>query len=420
MVEQSRTLRCYYEQQLVGEVSFDSSLRIAFRYADSWLAHSQSFPISISLPLRAEAFDHPPCQAFFENLLPEEQIRAAIQQKYKIPEKNLWEFFHHFGNELAGALALTSETPVWGQESQERLLPLDFIYDAIENGQGLYTQVLDAVGMKFSLAGAQEKFPVIYRDGNIFVPESGQPTSHIVKVDMAFRNSQTVLNEFLTMRLAKAVGLNTADVNVISGKYPILIVKRYDRVASPEGIRRLHQEDFCQAQAKPSTLKYEERSGPTFADNYNLLKKCSRQGIPDLKSLLTWLAFNLIVGNNDSHSKNLSFLYKGREIRLAPFYDLLSTAVYGQRFDQSFAFKIGGTRQWDKMQAGDFAVLETQLMVRSGTFAKVFRTCGEVVSEKRKKFADDLEDAQIDGTMAGRLGGLIDARLSSFHKRGLL
>jgi serine/threonine-protein kinase HipA len=42
----------------------------------------------------------------------------------------------------------------------------------------------------------------------------------------------------------------------------------------------------------------------------------------------------------DAHAKNLSFLYHSRQIRLAPFYDLLCTNIY-EELSQKLAMKIG-------------------------------------------------------------------------------
>jgi len=41
-----------------------------------------------------------------------------------------------------------------------------------------------------------------------------------------------------------------------------------------------------------------------------------------------WIIFNTMVGNSDSHLKNISFLVDQDGKRVAPFYDLLCTAVY--------------------------------------------------------------------------------------------
>ena len=225
------SLFCFYEKNFVGTIRFDQSLRLEFTYSEEWLSQEIGFPISLSMPLRPESYGHEIANPFFENLLPEETIRATIGRMYKIPENNIFQFFTHFGDELAGALAIHTEpkAPKAPPSSERRELKRTFIDQAIENGQGLYAQVLSEHGMKFSLAGAQEKFPIIYEDDTFWIPVAGQPTSHIIKADMAFKNSQTVLNEYLVMSLAKNVGLNTAQVQIIPGAYPLLLITRFDR-----------------------------------------------------------------------------------------------------------------------------------------------------------------------------------------------
>jgi serine/threonine-protein kinase HipA len=47
--------------------------------------------------------------------------------------------------------------------------------------------------------------------------------------------------------------------------------------------------------------------------------------------LLRWLVFNLLIGNDDSHLKNLSFLVSPGRVDLAPHYDLLATGIYHTR-----------------------------------------------------------------------------------------
>ena len=44
-----------------------------------------------------------------------------------------------------------------------------------------------------------------------------------------------------------------------------------------------------------------------------------------------WIVFNTMVGNSDAHLKNISFLVDHDGKRVAPFYDLLCTAVYHTR-----------------------------------------------------------------------------------------
>ena len=63
-----------------------------------------------------------------------------------------------------------------------------------------------------------------------------------------------------------------------------------------------------------------------------------------------WQAFNVAVGNSDGHGKNLSLLYDGVGVRLAPFYDLRSTRHY-QALDRSLAMAVAAPRRRHALQA---------------------------------------------------------------------
>ena len=55
-------------------------------------------------------------------------------------------------------------------------------------------------------------------------------------------------------------------------------------------------------------------------------------------------SFNYLIGNNDAHGKNFSFLYHDDGARLAPLYDLVCTRAYPDLADE-MAMKIGGERK---------------------------------------------------------------------------
>ncbi|MCE3013985.1 MAG: HipA domain-containing protein [Proteobacteria bacterium] len=245
-------------------------------------------------------------------------------------------------------------------------------------------------GGKFSLAGAQDKFAVIFEKNTIYLPLDGSPTTHIIKPHVRYFNStqDTPYNEYLCMKLAAAVGLNVPSVDIIEGEYPLFIVERFDRIQLRTGISRLHQQDFCQAQGITSLKKYESDGGPSFADNYNLVKAHSSAPIPDLNQLLKWLIFNLVIGNNDSHSKNLAFLQTGDGIRLAPFYDLLSTSVY-KEIGQNFAFKIGGQSLWFKLKKRLFDKLSSELDLRDDVIPKL---ASKILQDMQKHYPKLLEE----------------------------
>ena len=143
------------------------------------------------------------------------------------------------------------------------------------------------------------------------------------------------------MKLAYALGIDVAETYY----QPIAkscVIKRYDRIFDKTNqIIRLHQLDLCQLDGKPSNIKYESDGGPTLLRCSQLLKE---NGVPsqDTKRFIQWIFFNLYVGNNDSHAKNLSIYFPPEEgARLTLFYDLLSTSIYSG-LSNNFAFRIGG------------------------------------------------------------------------------
>jgi len=100
----------------------------------------------------------------------------------------------------------------------------------------------------------------------------------------------------------------------------------------------------CQALGLPPHLKYQNEGGPSLAQCFALVREISSAPAPDVLHLLDAVTFNLLIGNNDAHGKNFSFLYDtsgGRHrIRLAPLYDLVSTAYYPE-LSPKMAMKIG-------------------------------------------------------------------------------
>jgi serine/threonine-protein kinase HipA len=76
-----------------------------------------------------------------------------------------------------------------------------------------------------------------------------------------------------------------------------------------------------------------------------VLRRHSALPIADLRTLLRWVAFNYLIGNEDAHGKNLALLYTAEGLRLAPFYDLVSSTVY-KGFSRNAAMGIGGERRY--------------------------------------------------------------------------
>jgi len=70
-------------------------------------------------------------------------------------------------------------------------------------------------GLRLSLAGAQDKLPVVFDGQRIGLPKGGQPSTHILKPAI-LTLEDSVLNECYCMALAKAMGLPTAKAEMIA------------------------------------------------------------------------------------------------------------------------------------------------------------------------------------------------------------
>jgi serine/threonine-protein kinase HipA len=181
-------------------------------------------------------------------------------------------------------------------------------------------------GFRPSLAGFQRK-ALLGRtaDGTWQLPHGDAPSTWILKPDGP---QPMAANEATCLRLAAACGLTVPQTELLDvAGLAVLAVKRYDRQESSAGRipARVHQEDGCQATAKPPGQKYEEQGGPALRDLASVLRDF---GDPrDVTSLLRRTVFNMAVGNADAHAKNFSVLHEpdGPTIRLAPVYDVVST-----------------------------------------------------------------------------------------------
>jgi len=349
--------------QSVGRLHRDDAGRIGFEYSRRWVR--RGFAISCSLPLTDASFraSHGAAHRFFANLLPEGEARERIVRTLRIPNTD-FDLLRAIGGECAGAIALTAldSPPVANGGNEYRPMLDDELADLAARRGDLHGDE-SRERPRLSLAGAQHKCPVLLRDGQYFLPVKDAPSTHILKFEVAdFRNVPAY--ETFTTALAKAVGLEAADVELREvGGRRYVEVARFDRVAEYGGIRRLHQEDFCQALGLGSERKYESDGGPSLADCVRLLRDTVTDPVIDIERLLNWQAFNWLAGNSDGHAKNLALLYTGRSVRLAPFYDLVCTRAVA-RIDRRLAMGIGGETDPGQITSTHWRALADECGVR--------------------------------------------------------
>jgi serine/threonine-protein kinase HipA len=327
--------------------------RLNFRYNLDWLSRPEAVTLSSSLPLQAGPFDDLHTRPFFAGLLPEGQLRRLIARRFQVSEQNDFALLDRIGGECAGAVTLLESgqpMPRPGQGVDVHWLSDEEIVSILDELPHR-PMLAGKDGLRLSLAGAQDKLPVVFDGARVGLPRNGMPSSHVLKPTIRALED-TVTNEGFCLALAEAMQLKPAksQMRSVLGRQ-FLLVERYDRVVDAQGQRqRVHQEDFCQALGVVPEMKYQNEGGPDLAQCFELVRRVTRPSAPQILRMLDYVIFNALIGNHDAHAKNFSLLYAGKSPVLAPLYDVLSTAVY-PNLTPNMAMKIGSKYTFSEVQA---------------------------------------------------------------------
>jgi serine/threonine-protein kinase HipA len=340
-----RILDVWFYTSKAGRLIQDDSGRLRFAYDPAYIKSKEPWPLSVSMPLREAEFDERVARPFFSGLLPEELIRDKIAKLLGVSAKNPFSLLEIIGGECAGAISLYPEGTEPHEENPDDIQILDEQHlDEIFEHLKRRPLFAGEKGVRLSLAGAQDKLAVRMIGDKLALMRGGAPTTHILKTLIADREgiSDSVHNELFCLMLAELCGVPAPRAQMRhTASEPYLLVERYDRKWQGRNVVRLHQEDFCQALSIPPENKYEREGGPGISACLDEIQKDSVQPLADRIAFLNTVIFNYLIGNADAHGKNFSFLYEQGKPRLAPPYDLLSTAVYPD-LSSKMAMKIDG------------------------------------------------------------------------------
>lgn len=331
-------LHLFLANDWVGIVRDASPL--VFEYAPGWLQRVPARPVA-AIALQPGPQEGDAVQAFFENLLPEGDLRTHLSTQRKA--STLFSLLLEVAGDTAGAFVLlpAGQLP---QPARYEATTWSALAAVLKN-QSAAAIGLQAGDARISLAGAQDKASIaLFADGVPRLPHGTAPSTHILKPDIRRLNKvrESALNETVIMLTAARCGLPTAEV-FYEPLTHACVVRRFDRVVRADGgLDRLIQYDLCQLAGTVSDRKYEKEGGPGLAACAAIVRRTSSQPAVDLRHLVQWVFFNLVTGNNDSHAKNLSIHERpGVGVRLTPFYDLMCTRIY-PGLSREFAFRVGG------------------------------------------------------------------------------
>lgn len=373
-------------------------------------------PVSLSMPLNLAEHKNRAVKPFLDGLLPDrDDVRAAMGREFGVNGRNAFQLLRHIGLDCAGAVQFCEPDMVQAViERRGSLHPLD------EAEIGVRLSALDESGIRswvapaerWSLAGAQSKFALHRSKDGWFAARGAIPTTHIIKPGVTTLHDQA-LNEHLCMAAASRLGLSVAgsEYTEFDG-HPAIVVRRYDRAVNSQGHHvRIHQEDFGQALSVAPDQKYETDGGPGATRILHMLRGFARP--QDRYGFLSYQAYNYLVGGSDAHAKNFSLLLHGREVRLAPMYDVASSHPY-EGIDHGLAITIDGKRAYGSLNDQNWANTARRAELDPG---RVIDMVHELAGNVPDALHDVVSALRADGVGVGDLANRMLPRIEEVCAR---
>lgn len=431
-------LRVYQNGQIVGYLSKQPSGAVEFVYASEWLSNERAYPVSLSLPLREDAFKGAPVLAVFENLLPDsDSLRARVAEKVGADGIDAYSLLSQIGRDCVGALQFFSEDDEVDFSDLHSIKGAVIQDEEIESLLNNLARVPLGLDMehdfRISVAGAQEKTALLYHEGQWLRPYGVTPTTHILKTQIGnlpngIDLSNSVENEFYCLKLMAAFGLpvNAAEIKQF-GKTKSLVIERFDRQWTEQGVLvRIPQEDCCQALSIPPSRKYQNdhrpanEKQPSMVEILNLLKG-SDHPAEDQKAFLKAQVLFWLIGATDGHAKNFSiFLGQGGRFILTPFYDVLSAQPFldthkMQRKEMKMAMSVGNNNHYKMTEIQGRHFIQTAKRaglpdyIAKEALEEISGAAEHAMQEVEKSLPDDFPEELHFSVMRGlksRLGSL--------------
>jgi len=396
-----------------GVLTRDSG-HVSFRYDPAYLNRLGATPLSVSMPLRADAHCGTTVATWLAGLLPDdERVLARWSRRFQVGSNAFSLLSSPVGEDCAGAVQFCSE-----ERTEQLLAHAGYVDWLDEAGVGAVLRELKEdrtawlgrdFGGQFSLGGAQAKRALLLEDGRFGVPHGAIPTTHVLKPAIAGLDDHD-LNEHLCLSAARILGLPAAASRVATfDGEQALVVERYDRVRREGQWVRVHQEDLCQALGIDPAAKYQNEGGPGAAQIVQLFRRVlPPRPLEDATArFLDALAFNWLVAGLDAHAKNYSLLMSGNQIRLAPLYDLASALPYPEpsAHKHKLAMKLGGTYLLAQMDGRTWPAVATDL----GLSAEVVATRAlHLTTRIADAFATAADDPAVASLRRPLVTALVD------------
>lgn len=402
-----------------GSLSYSGPV-VRFRYAEEYLDTDGATPLSLSLPLRREPHPQRPTRAWMEGLLPSSlDVRRRLGAQFGVKPHDPLALLVAIGLDCPGAVQITrpGEAPVDAEGWYEEV-------DEAQIAQRVRALRRDEAGWviadeRWSLGGAQGKFTLHRGPNGWEEPKGSAASTHIVKLGTN-RARLSALNEHVCLQTYRLLGLPAASTEVmdVDGE-PVIIVERFDRLRSAGGpIRRLHQEDLCQALA--NQFAYTADGGPRPDEIIGLLSARPASRDRFVRQLLA----NLLIGSPDGHARNYSLLLRGDSFTLSPAYDVASSLPYDAIRDshdpmhlRSVAMPVAGERSFHAITGRHWSDFLGHNRLDAERWLDELRRLAVLLPERLAEVLDGSDQPEFRERMLGRVGDNCRAVVANLARR---
>jgi serine/threonine-protein kinase HipA len=212
-------------------------------------------------------------------------------------------------------------------------------------------------------------------------------------------------NEDVTMRMAKAFGLEVPFHGMLYGKDGSLsyFIKRFDRHGKG---KKFATEDFAQLTGNTRDTKYRF----TMEKLILVLDEfCSFPAI-EKADFFKRILFCFLTGNEDMHLKNFSLITKNGKTTLTPVYDFLNSTIAIKNPDEEMALTLKGKKS--NLKATDFIdyYAKERLQLNEKTIATIL----DQMKKATPKWKELLEISFLTNEMKEKYLELLEARVMMF------
>jgi serine/threonine-protein kinase HipA len=360
--------------------------------------------VSMTMPVRLASWDTDFGLApIFEMNLPEGALRERLRLAFAKATGSFDEFdlLAVVGRSQIGRLRYSGR-----HDRLDEGVPfqsVDEILAARREGD-LFRHLIERFAAFSGVSGVQPK--VLIRDApaaQVFGKGEGgfarnfRGATHIVKFWDRTDYSELAANEFFCLTAAQRCGLEVPPFR-LADDGAALVIDRFD--LRPDGSYR-GVEDFCVLNARRTEEKY--RGSYETAIAKRLADYVDTADLPaENAKLFTLIALNCALRNGDAHLKNFAIVYERvqAEARLAPVYDLVTTAVYLP--EDNMALTLDGTTRWPDTgrlrRFGETRMIGTPARIND-IFGRVADAMAETIADIRAYRKEHPEFAEIGERM---------------------